>query len=134
MENAKQRLSAIANHLGTASGTIDIAELQHLLEHDNWDTRRKLKELMKDDLYVPYVCLLPLKDSFSVSVPFSSNSHAAFYFNASSGEWGVSIQSAMCRECHAHFYRAIHLYEAFESKANMAEIQYKGCITSCSAE
>ena len=31
----------------------DVKALQRLLEHDNWDTRQALKELMRDDIFVP---------------------------------------------------------------------------------
>lgn len=34
---------------------VDSAALQALLDHDNYDTRAKLKELMKDPLFVPCV-------------------------------------------------------------------------------
>ena len=53
MDNARQRMSTLANHLGPSSSSLDTAELQHFLEHDNWETRRRLKELMKDELYIP---------------------------------------------------------------------------------
>ena len=52
-ESARQRLGALAVHLGGGSVTVDTKELQKLLEHDNFETRAKLKELMKDELYVP---------------------------------------------------------------------------------
>jgi hypothetical protein len=32
---------------------VDVAVLQHVLEHDNWRTREGLKELMKDPIFVP---------------------------------------------------------------------------------
>ena len=53
MDNARQRLNTLASHLGSSSSNLDVAELQHFLEHDNWETRNRLKELMKDDLYIP---------------------------------------------------------------------------------
>ena len=40
-------------HLGSDGIQFDMEALQHLLEHDNWETRRQLKELMKDDLFIP---------------------------------------------------------------------------------
>lgn len=52
---AKQRLAMVSEHLGTSTTTIDTQLLQHIFEHDNWETRARLKELMKDELYVPYV-------------------------------------------------------------------------------
>ena len=42
-------------HAGDGGISFDTDALQRLLEHDNHDTRRKMKELMKDELYVPYV-------------------------------------------------------------------------------
>ena len=40
-------------HLGSDGIQFVMEALQHLLEHDNWETRRQLKELMKDDLFIP---------------------------------------------------------------------------------
>lgn len=56
-QSAQDRLRALAAHLGPPPAELDISELQRLLEHDNHDTRAKLKELMKDDLYLPCVSL-----------------------------------------------------------------------------
>lgn len=52
-DQARQRLKIIATHLGSNASGIGIEELQRLLEHDNWENRAQLKELMKDELYVP---------------------------------------------------------------------------------
>ena len=49
---ARQRLSTLAGHFNS-TGTLDVAELQHLLEHDNHENRQQLKVLMKDPLYIP---------------------------------------------------------------------------------
>lgn len=51
--SARQRLGALAAHLGGGGATLNVSELQRLFEHDNYETRAKLKELMKDELYVP---------------------------------------------------------------------------------
>ncbi|KAK9829677.1 hypothetical protein WJX72_007299 [[Myrmecia] bisecta] len=60
---ARRRLSTIGSHFNVASAhpsghaggalAFDVAGLQHLLEHDNWDTRKALKEVAKDDLFIP---------------------------------------------------------------------------------
>lgn len=68
MESARLRISTLAGHLGATSSGFDVAELQHLLEHDNWHTRMKLKELMKDDLFVPYVPMLTIDQSTLPSI------------------------------------------------------------------
>jgi len=52
-DSARKRLATMAGHFGSAASSLDVAELQRLLDHDNFDTRQKLKELMKDPLYVP---------------------------------------------------------------------------------
>lgn len=43
--------SSIQTHLGGPS--FDVLALQRILEHDNFETRQKMKELMKQDLFVP---------------------------------------------------------------------------------
>ena len=52
-----QRLETVQNHVVAASGAsvepFDASELQRLLDHDNFDTRRKLKAFMKTPLFVP---------------------------------------------------------------------------------
>ena len=62
-ESAKRRLNNLGAHFDLSRkviqpnkrgpDTFDVAALQHLLEHDNWETRQKLKELMRSDLFVP---------------------------------------------------------------------------------
>ena len=66
-ESAKRRLGLLGGHFTQFSGyqpstgqpssiDFDAALLQRLLEHDNWETRAQMKELMKDPLFIPYVC------------------------------------------------------------------------------
>ena len=43
--------SSAQSHLGGPS--FDVPALQRILEHDNFETRQKMKELMKQDLFVP---------------------------------------------------------------------------------
>ena len=43
--------SSVQSHLGGPS--FDVQALQRILEHDNFETRQKMKELMKQDLFVP---------------------------------------------------------------------------------
>jgi len=52
-DSARKRLATMAGHFGSAASSLDVSELQHLLEHDNFETRQKLKELMRDPLYIP---------------------------------------------------------------------------------
>jgi hypothetical protein len=63
-EAAQRRVGRLSAHFdvthrlprqyaGADGIAFDADALQHLLEHDNHDTRRKMKELMKDELYVP---------------------------------------------------------------------------------
>jgi hypothetical protein len=63
-EAAQRRVGRLSAHFdvthrlprqyaGADGLSFDADALQHLLEHDNHDTRRKMKELMKDELYVP---------------------------------------------------------------------------------
>ena len=63
-ETAQRRVGRLSAHFdvthrlprqyaGADGIAFDADALQHLLEHDNHDTRRKMKELMKDELYVP---------------------------------------------------------------------------------
>ena len=50
---AQRRVELISaqSHLGGPS--FDVPALQRILEHDNFETRQKMKELMKQDLFVP---------------------------------------------------------------------------------
>ena len=52
-DSARKRLATMAGHFGSAASSLDIAEVQRLLEHDNFENRQKLKELMRDPLFVP---------------------------------------------------------------------------------
>ena len=63
-ESAKRRLETIKAHFDltrkasnkpakAGSVSFDVAALQRLLEHDNWETRQKLKKLMHSELFVP---------------------------------------------------------------------------------
>lgn len=49
--NVHQRLPQ--QHLGTEGIQFDAEQLQRLLEHDNWETRAKLKELTKQPIFIP---------------------------------------------------------------------------------
>lgn len=49
--NVQQRLPQ--QQLGTEGIGFDAEQLQRLLEHDNWETRAKLKELTKQDIFIP---------------------------------------------------------------------------------
>ncbi len=59
MELATERIRTLGRHLGVGGippallGANDLQALQRLLEHDNWDCRQQLKDLMKDPLFVP---------------------------------------------------------------------------------
>ena len=60
----RRRIEVVGNHfdvhqrlpqqqLGTEGIVFSVEQLQKLLEHDNWDTRAKLKELTKQDIFIP---------------------------------------------------------------------------------
>ena len=49
--NVHQRLPQ--QHSSSEGITFDAEQLQKLLEHDNWETRAKLKELTKQDIFIP---------------------------------------------------------------------------------
>ncbi|KAK9840200.1 hypothetical protein WJX74_005380 [Apatococcus lobatus] len=59
MELATERIRTLGRHLGVGGlqpallGTSELQALQRLLEHDNWDCREQLKNLMKDPLFTP---------------------------------------------------------------------------------
>jgi hypothetical protein len=58
MEGAVARLKVLAWQIAmsptsASSEQIDVAAVQRLLEHDNWETRQKMKDLMDGDLFVP---------------------------------------------------------------------------------
>ena len=65
-ESARRRLSSLSAHFNLSRApdgqaqhhdpeqkAVDIVALQRLLEHDNWETRQKLKDLMNCELFVP---------------------------------------------------------------------------------
>lgn len=60
----RRRIEVIGNHFdvhqrlpqqhsGAEGIQFDAEQLQKLLEHDNWETRAKLKELTKQDIFIP---------------------------------------------------------------------------------
>ncbi len=60
----KKEIEVVGNHfnvhqrlpqqsLGTEGIRFDAEQLQRLLEHDNWETRAKLKELTKQAIFIP---------------------------------------------------------------------------------
>lgn len=60
----RRRIEVVGNHfnvhqrppqqsLGTEGIRFDAEQLQRLLEHDNWETRAKLKELTKQAIFIP---------------------------------------------------------------------------------
>lgn len=64
MAGPSKRLEVLCNQLGgqlalepTSSGvvapSVDVDALQLLLDHDNYEMRAKMKEFMKQDVYVP---------------------------------------------------------------------------------
>lgn len=66
MDSAGRRLSAIAGHFNTSNQPrrdgpfgpgapidFDLNGVNILLDHDNYDTRKKMKELMRDPLFIP---------------------------------------------------------------------------------
>jgi hypothetical protein len=66
MQSSQRRLGTLAGHFETikppgltqhrGTGTridFDVEGVQYLLDHDNHDTRKKMKELMKDPLFIP---------------------------------------------------------------------------------
>ena len=64
-DSARRRVGNIGGHFSDFHGQqasagqkgcidFDAVLLQRLLEHDNWDTRARMKELMKDPLFIPY--------------------------------------------------------------------------------
>lgn len=63
MDDATRRLRIMSGHFfvvkpmqqdssGGAAG-FDVGALQRLLEHDNHEMRQKMKDFMKQDIYVP---------------------------------------------------------------------------------
>ena len=61
---AQRRIENISGHFDVvehpssvlrqlAGPTFDVQALQRILEHDNFETRQRMKELMKQDLFVP---------------------------------------------------------------------------------
>lgn len=58
MEGAVARLEVLARQIAlqptsASPEQLDVAAIQRLLEHDNWETRRRMKDLMDGDLFVP---------------------------------------------------------------------------------
>lgn len=59
MELATERIRTLGRHLGVGGlqpallAASELQALQRLLEHDNWDCREQLKDLMKDPLFTP---------------------------------------------------------------------------------
>jgi hypothetical protein len=43
----------IPNPIPSASPSFDADKLQHLLEHDNHETRQKFREVAKDPIFIP---------------------------------------------------------------------------------
>ena len=63
MEGAASRMAVLARQIAlqptsASSGALDVAAMQQLLEHDNWETRQRMKDLMDTELYTPCVCCL----------------------------------------------------------------------------
>ena len=63
-KTAQRRIEMISGHFDVAAHpsslqkqlagpTFDVLALQRILEHDNFETRQQMKELMKQDLFVP---------------------------------------------------------------------------------
>ena len=61
---AQRRIGMISGHFDVvehpssilrqlAGPSFDVLALQRILEHDNFETRQQMKELMKQDLFVP---------------------------------------------------------------------------------
>ncbi len=54
---ASGRLEAIVRHLGSGAGgesrELDVRAVQAVLDHDNHDTRAKMKALLSGDLFTP---------------------------------------------------------------------------------
>lgn len=58
MDGASGRLEVLARQLAlqptsASSDTLDVASFQRLLEHDNWETRQRMKDLMNTELFTP---------------------------------------------------------------------------------
>lgn len=60
MEGATGRLEVLARQLAlqpvsasSSSDVLDVASFQRLLEHDNWDVRQAMKDLMNTELFTP---------------------------------------------------------------------------------
>jgi hypothetical protein len=58
MEGAVARLEVLARQIAlqptsVSSEQLDVAAVQRLLEHDNWETRQRMKDLMDGDLFIP---------------------------------------------------------------------------------
>lgn len=58
--STQRRLANLGGHFksatrssGQAGLLFNVAAFQRILEHDNWENRAKMKELMKDDIFVP---------------------------------------------------------------------------------
>jgi hypothetical protein len=64
MEASKRRLFVVAGHFDAggrsqSSSSIPTQQLQELLDHDSIELRRRMKEFMKDDIYIPWVARAP---------------------------------------------------------------------------
>lgn len=58
MDDATRRLRIVSGHFflpeqKPAQAGFDVSELQAVLEHDNLELRKQMKEFMKQDVYVP---------------------------------------------------------------------------------
>jgi hypothetical protein len=56
--SANRRIQALGSHLEGGSApsggqAVNIQKLQRLLDHDNHETRAAMKELMRDEIFVP---------------------------------------------------------------------------------
>jgi hypothetical protein len=60
MDASKRRLFVVAGHFDAGRrseqpGSVATQQLQELLDHDNIELRKRMKEFMKDDIYIPWV-------------------------------------------------------------------------------
>ena len=57
MNGAAARLQVLSRQLQpqatSAKGGLDVVAFQRLLEHDNWETRQRMKDLMQTPLFEP---------------------------------------------------------------------------------
>jgi len=103
MEASQRRLAVVAGHFDTShkprSGAgagggasspppLDVAALQHLLDHDNHEMRARAKELLREDVFIP--CAAP-------PAPAARSPHASPAFFSGVGRLRHITAARPCR-------------------------------------